>query len=293
MNHWDVAQMASLPMPAFASSSGRLVFANDAATAIGMHWPADRGRPVTDFLRPADGRGLLLAGRAASTVAQAISASPDGCAYVEVRSTRIELDGASADLVFCWDVTGRVRSEQELRYHADHDTLTGLLRRSAFLELAAGAVCTASEQNRIALMVADMDDFKSVNDLFGHLVGDEVLAAVGRRLRSAVRSGDLVGRFGGDEFLVLAGGLGPSDDVATLVDRMQQAFAAPVRVTTGNQILLHVSVGVAVQAVPATDAGAPSVERLLALADVDVLRRKRAKSARARRHGDGSTDRGQ
>lgn len=127
----------------------------------------------------------------------------------------------------------------------------------------------------------------------GYFVGDEVLAAVGRRLRSAVRSGDLVGRFGGDEFLVLAGGLGPSDDVATLVDRMQQAFAAPVRVTTGNQILLHVSVGVAVQTDPASDAGAPSVERLLALADVDVLRRKRAKSARARRHDDGLPDRGQ
>lgn len=285
--------MASLPMPAFASSRGRLVFANAAATVIGMHWPADRGRPVTDFLRSADGRSLPLAEGLSGTVAQAISTRPDGFAYVELRSTRVEVDGAAADLVFCWDVTGRVRSEQELRYHADHDTLTGLLRRSAFLELAARAVRDASEQNRIALMVADMDDFKSVNDQFGHLVGDEVLAAAGRRLRSAVRSGDLVGRFGGDEFLVLASGLGPSDDVATLLDRMQRAFAAPVRVTTGDQILLNVSVGVAVQSGPATGAGVPSVERLLALADVDVLRRKRTKSARARRPDDRSVDRAQ
>ena len=284
MNHWDVAQMASLPMPAFASSRGCLVFANAAAGAIGMHWPADRGRPITDFLRSVDGRSLLLSERSPSSVAQAISAHPDGFAYVELRATRIEVDGASADLVFCWDVTERVRSEQELRYHADHDTLTGLLRRSAFLELAARAVSGASGDNRIALMVADMDDFKSVNDRFGHLVGDEVLAAAGRRLRSAVRSGDLVGRFGGDEFLVLATGLGPSDDVAALVDRMQRSFAAPIRVTTGNHIRLNVSVGVAVQASPVSDAGVPPVERLLALADVDVLARKRVKSEHSRGH---------
>ena len=115
----------------------------------------------------------------------------------------------------------------------------------------------------------------------GYFLGDEVLAATGRRLRSAVRGRDLVARFGGDEFLVLANGLSTRDDASELVDRIHHAFDAPVRTVGGDQISVNVSIGIAVQSTPAADDGTPA-QRLLAVADTDVLRRKRSNPNRKR-----------
>ena len=282
MNNWDIAQAASLPMPAFATLHGRLIFANEAAAEVGICWPGDRGRPVGLFLRAVDGRQLLDGDRVSGGLAEALLNNAQSRRYFELRSMEIQVDGAAAELIFCWDVTERVHNERELRYNADHDALTGLLRRNAFLDRASRALSMASSRNQVALLLADLDDFKSINDAFGHLIGDEVLAATGRRLRSAVRGRDLVARFGGDEFLVLANGLSTRDDASELVERIHRAFDAPVRTIGGDQISVNVSIGIAVQSTPADDDGTPA-ERLLAVADTDVLRRKRSNPNRKRK----------
>ncbi len=125
---------------------------------------------------------------------------------------------------------------------ATHDVLTGLLRRSAALDrLDAILTVRAPQRPSITLVMADVDDFKSINDEFGHPVGDEVLQAVSARLVGLVREGDLVCRYGGEEFLLaLAGGEFAS---AELVDRLvAEIDRAPV-VTQRGDVKVTISAG--------------------------------------------------
>lgn len=114
-------------------------------------------------------------------------------------------------LLAVWVSLLRTRLGQALeftRQQATHDELTGLLNRRAILEVGERfAVLRSDVRPFLSLMLMDVDHFKTVNDTHGHLVGDDVLAAVAERLQDALRSGDLVGRYGGEEFLaVLVGG---------------------------------------------------------------------------------------
>ena len=103
-----------------------------------------------------------------------------------------------------FDITDQKRAEQELAHRANHDPLTGLPNRDQFRTALDEAIARARRHGRaVGAMYVDLDDFKMVNDGFGHEVGDELLVAVAERLRGATRASDLVGRDGGDEFLVL------------------------------------------------------------------------------------------
>jgi diguanylate cyclase (GGDEF)-like protein len=136
-----------------------------------------------------------------------------------------------------FDITERKRAEQELDHRANHDPLTGLPNRDQFRAALDEAILTARAHERVvAVMYVDLDDFKLVNDGFGHEVGDELLVAVAERLREATRASDLVGRDGGDEFLVLMPNLPASLDDAT---RAAELAAARVR----ESLLRPVSAG--------------------------------------------------
>ena len=133
--------------------------------------------------------------------------SPDGDVRWVVDRTVIlpTVDGQrtlTQGMIF--DITDRKRAEQELSHRANHDALTGLPNRDQFRAALDEAIVRARKHGRaVGAMYVDLDDFKVVNDGFGHDVGDEVLVAVADRLRGATRASDLVGRDGGDEFLVL------------------------------------------------------------------------------------------
>jgi diguanylate cyclase len=130
--------------------------------------------------------------------------------------------------------------ERRLRHEAAHDRLTMLLNRDAFGE----AVAVALGSGRHALLMIDLDDFKTINDTLGHTVGDGLLIAVARRLTASARSGDVVARLGGDEFAVLLRDVNQAGADA-LARRILDGLAHPVDVA-GQLLLVHASIGCAV-----------------------------------------------
>ncbi|HET7528381.1 MAG TPA: EAL domain-containing protein [Burkholderiaceae bacterium] len=141
------------------------------------------------------------------------------------------------------DIRDRLQAQERIEYLAHHDPLTGLPNRAHFMEhlasrLAAGAATHA------ALLFIDLDHFKRINDSLGHLVGDTVLQAVAHRVVQSVRPVDLVGRFGGDEFVVLLADVADRRVVEELVQRLLLAVEAPIPVQ-GQSIVVSPSIGVA------------------------------------------------
>ena len=159
--------------------------------------------------------------------------------------------------------------EQELRFQAFHDTLTGLANRALFSDRVQHALELHRRDLRpVSVLLCDLDDFKVVNDSYGHAAGDELLARVAERLRGAVRSGDTVARLGGDEFAVLLeDGGDPHQTGAHLCEALRAPFALRDHPTS-----ISVSVGLAV--VEAADA-TPSEDELLAHADAAMYAGKR------------------
>ena len=96
-------------------------------------------------------------------------------------------------------------SEQKLRYQAEHDLLTGVLNRNAIVKVLVSSIAR-SQNNHVAAIMGDIDHFKRINDTYGHLAGDDVLKGVTRMLGESLREGDALGRFGGEEFIMVLPG---------------------------------------------------------------------------------------
>lgn len=143
------------------------------------------------------------------------------------------------------DVTEQKQLEEELRHQALHDALTGLANRTLFDNRVDHALARHDRAGAdIAVLWVDLDNFKSVNDLFGHASGDLVLIEVAKRLSTVVRCGDSVARLGGDEFaLLLDSPLAPGEPQA-VAQRVLDALSAPVAMAQGDQIV-RASIGVA------------------------------------------------
>ena len=149
------------------------------------------------------------------------------------------------------NIDGRKRAEAELVHRTTHDPLTKLPNREHFLERLAEARAGLSPQDLdVGVVFVDIDDFKHVNDTLGHEAGNELLVAIAARLRAAVRSRDLVARFGGDEFLVLADQLGDPREATKLAWRLAHSLRAPFSVD-GSEVSVTASFGVATSGDPA------------------------------------------
>jgi diguanylate cyclase (GGDEF)-like protein len=159
---------------------------------------------------------------------------------------------------------GELGTEQaRLEHEASHDHLTGLLNRPAFLDLVECSLDRPAGDRRVCI-------FKLVNDLHGHVAGDQVLTEVADRLHGAVREGDVIGRFGGDEFTVLLAGI-PGPEVARQAgERIVAAFDRPFLVD-GLELSVGVSVGIGIAAGPDS-----SADGLIRLADRAVYAAKAA-----------------
>lgn len=143
----------------------------------------------------------------------------------------------------------------QMRHHAYHDTLTGLPNRGLLLDrLDRALVLAARRQGHVALLMFDLDDFKLVNDRFGHGVGDQLLQGVARRLERATRDADTVCRYGGDEFVILLPEVDGRQGAVAVAQKVQANLAGPILVD-GYSITVGACIGVAVYPM---DGSAPS-----------------------------------
>lgn len=168
---------------------------------------------------------------------------------------------------------GLQRARQAAEVAARHDSLTGLLCRAGFRERLDQELATPGDPRpgrRRALLMLDLDGFKAVNDALGHPAGDRLLREVGLRLRGALREGDLVGRVGGDEFVVLLRHLGGEAEAEAFAQRLLRALGRPYGLD-GREIAVSASVGI----VFAEEAG-ESADRLMKRADIALYRAKAA-----------------
>jgi len=163
-----------------------------------------------------------------------------------------------------------LESRRELEVLATHDPLTQLWNRRAILERLSREWARSLRENKsVAVLLADVDRFKEVNDRHGHLVGDLVLCEVARRMTAALRPYDLLGRFGGEEFLVALSTDAP-ESVGRVAERLREAIAASPFSAEGLEFPLSVSIGMAVA--PAEPAASP--ELLIHSADRALYRAK-------------------
>ncbi|HEY5983629.1 MAG TPA: EAL domain-containing protein [Anaerolineales bacterium] len=143
-------------------------------------------------------------------------------------------------------VTERQRIEEKLSYDTLHDTMTGLPNRVLFLELLQGTINLARRLRRdhaFSVLFIDVDHFKVVNDSLGHMVGDELLWAIGARLKGALRSEDTLARFGGDEFAILMDARAHAGAGDRLAERVQRSVQQAFRIE-GHELHLTVSIGI-------------------------------------------------
>jgi two-component system, cell cycle response regulator len=136
-----------------------------------------------------------------------------------------------------------VEAREEMRFKATHDSLTGLWNRGVIMELLDRELARSQrEAHNTAILLCDIDHFKSVNDTYGHPAGDEVLREVARRLLSSVRSYDFAGRYGGEEFLVVLNNCDPTSALAR-AEQMREAIAKREVITDTAPLQLTMSVG--------------------------------------------------
>jgi diguanylate cyclase (GGDEF)-like protein/PAS domain S-box-containing protein len=188
-------------------------------------------------------------------------------------------DGTVSGAIACVaDVTDSTRMREELKRRATFDELTGCYNRPAIMQALETSVASGQRRAERAVMFVDLDRFKEVNDREGHAAGDELLRVVADGLRSVVRADDLVGRIGGDEFLIVCPEIGGPEHAIKLAERIAQALHIEVPLANGGSAhQLTVSIGVAW-----SNGDAIGADTLVAEADSAMYESKHERAGRPR-----------
>ncbi|MEU3841089.1 EAL domain-containing protein [Streptomyces sp. NPDC028635] len=258
----------------YASPSARAVFGTAQLTGI----------PLPELLAPQERERVL---RTLTTLRSPGRREVHDYWWTARDAARMEVEARCRDLrddptvgglvVTLRDVTEQRQLEHELTQRAFHDSLTGLPNRTLLLERTERALLRSTrESTLICLLFIDLDDFKIVNDTLGHLVGDQLLTAVGERLSRTLRRSDTAARLGGDEFAVLMEDAKQPLDAELLAAQVIQRLGKPFQLS-GESVSVSASVGVA------TARDSTKADELLALADLALYAAKAAGKRQWRR----------
>jgi diguanylate cyclase (GGDEF)-like protein/PAS domain S-box-containing protein len=254
----------------------QIVFVSDACETL-LGYRADEliGTAITDYMHPDD----LAITRA--SIVRVMNGQP----HNDFRNRYLRKDGgvvyilwaaywseeADARIGVARDVTAQRHAEEALRFLAHRDPLTRLANRAMFNERLDTALREASQDSsKLALLFVDINDFKGINDVHGHAVGDQVLCTLARRLEGCMRATDTVARMGGDEFTVLLTGIPSQEMVAEKVAYVLATLAEPLGAECPGVDVPSCSIGVAFYPDDGTDADA-----LLRHADGEMYRVKK------------------
>jgi diguanylate cyclase (GGDEF)-like protein/PAS domain S-box-containing protein len=259
---------------------GIIVYLNPpGAELLGLSDPADAiGRPVRELWRVAspefdsvDIDNALATGELEGPMPVILCRRDGG--FVDVELSVALLDSASGQSVQCVvrDVTERVHAQRTIERMAFYDTLTDLPNRALFNDRLSSALAKARRRSELVSVVfVDLDDFKTINDTLGHVVGDGVLRAVANRLRALLREEDTIARQSGDEFTIIAR-VADRDGAATLAERILESLKDSL-VVDGYELHVSASVGI-------------SVYPLDGLEDIELLRNADTAMYRAKELG--------
>jgi diguanylate cyclase (GGDEF)-like protein/PAS domain S-box-containing protein len=174
---------------------------------------------------------------------------------VEINTGVVQRMGQVIVLASVRDITERKQTDEKIQQMAYHDSLTGLPNRKLFSDRLAIALAHAQRnQKGVAVTMLDLDNFKNVNDNLGHDVGDLLLKAAAERLSAALRKGDTVARFGGDEFVLILPDLKGIEDAIQVAQKIVDSFRQPFLIDT-HQLIVTTSIGIAVYPHDGTDEG--------------------------------------
>lgn len=203
---------------------------------------------------------------------------PDGeIRWVRAR-TRLLVDGQGNPQRIdgiATEITARKRLQEKLDHDALHDSLTSLVNRSLLMDRIEQAIKRSQRhpEQIFALLSLDLDHFKDINNSLGHLVGDNFLIAVARRLQDCQRAGDTIARLGGDEFVVLLEDFRHVDEILQITERIQQALERPIQLE-GTEIFVTASIGIAVGGSHSPATSYQQAAHLLRDADTAMYRAK-------------------
>ena len=244
------AILEASPLPMIVSTvEGELIYAN-AAVGVLFGLPVDKalGRRAPEFYADPKQRKILLAdiekdGRILEREVQLKRA--DGSTYwALLSSVRSELDGRPVIVASIWDITIKREAEEKLRHAALFDELTGLANRVLLFDLLRSELARADRHEQpFAVLYMDLDDFKQVNDRFGHEAGDALLREVASRIRTGVRAGDVPARVGGDEFVALLPQVAGVEGAKAVADRVAEFLNKP-HVIDSTTLYCPASIGI-------------------------------------------------
>lgn len=256
---------------------GNMLYFNRAAAEAAQMTPEEFAQIGPWGWTPPQGRDgraerLKLLLEKGSHIFEAWGLRADGSTYAsEVHVRTLALTGRTVIVAVIRDITERRRAEVAIRALAYHDPLTGLPNRIALNERAEQAMADAARYgDLLGLAFVDINDFKLINDRIGHSAGDAVLKAIAKRLVSAVRAGDTVARFGGDEFVIMLPRLADRTALERIGSKISNAVPGPLHLDN-QSVRVTASVGLAMYS-PAED----GFTSLLSKADMAMYSAKRA-----------------
>ena len=190
--------------------------------------------------------------------------------YFKIEAKQIIQNRKPLIIGICVNITEEIKKQERIEFLAYHDPLTGLVNRTFLkMELETLTKINKRDNKKLAIIFIDLDNFKFINDTFGHEAGDELLIEISKRLQSLVRGSDIVARIGGDEFVIILNHIKVKKDVETVITHIQDELSKPV-IIEKNNIEITFSAGITIYPDDTTN-----VNEILQLADIAMYESKK------------------